>query len=162
MFLFVCFYLHIFTAVRLCLCSCPQGNVLSSAASVVLLSPRRATYCVTSSSIRGRNHSSVTCAATPAAGGTPSPAIYAPTRVSMESSPTMKTAALMGNVGLLGGRLYKRHDTFCSACRECSGLCRGKSTGCKCGITFFPTCFAEVRVNEIWGSEQTLHLQSLL
>lgn len=71
------------------LCSCPQENALSSAASVVPLSPRRATYCVTSSFIQGRNPSSVICAATPVAGGTPSPAIYAPTRVSMQSSTTL-------------------------------------------------------------------------
>lgn len=74
------------------LSSCPQESVRSSAASAAPLSPRRATYCVTSSSIQGRNPSSVTCAATPVAGGTPSPAIYAPTRVSMGSSPTQKTA----------------------------------------------------------------------
>lgn len=50
---------------------CPQGNVLSSAASVVPRSLRREIYCVTSSSIQGRNPSSVTCAAMPVEGGMP-------------------------------------------------------------------------------------------
>lgn len=65
-------------------CASPQASVLSSAASAAPLSPRRATCCGTSSSTRGRNHSSVTCAATPAAGGMPSAATCAPTRVSIK------------------------------------------------------------------------------
>lgn len=89
-FFFCVFYLPLYSNVRL-FCSCPQENVLSSAASAVPLSPRRATCCVTSSSIQGRNPSNVTYAATPVAGGTPSPAIYAPTRVSMHRSLTLKT-----------------------------------------------------------------------
>lgn len=130
------------------LCSCPQENAPSSAASAVPLSPRRATCCVTSSSIQGRNPSSVTCAATPVAGGTPSPAIYAPTRVSMQSSRAPKTAALMVIVGPLGGGPHKRHDMFCSTYR----LCKGKLTGCRYGVTFFffCKCFAEVCVKDIF------------
>lgn len=84
------------------LCSCPQENVLSSAASAGPLSPRRATCCVTSSSTQGRNPLSVTYAATPVAGGTPSPDIYAPTQVSIHRPPTLKTSTLMVMVGLLG------------------------------------------------------------
>lgn len=58
-----------------------QVSVRSSAASVAPRSPRRATCCVTSSSTQERNPSSVTCAATPAAGGTPSPDTCAHTQV---------------------------------------------------------------------------------
>ncbi|MEQ2183761.1 hypothetical protein GOODEAATRI_001327 [Goodea atripinnis] len=69
----------IFLALPLHPCSL-SANVHSSAASAVPLSPRRVTCCVTLSSIQGRNPSSVTCAATPVAGGMPSLAICAPTQ----------------------------------------------------------------------------------
>lgn len=109
------------------LCSCPQESVRSSAASAVPLSPRRATYCVTSSSTQGRNPSNVTCAAMPVAGGTPSPAIYAPTRVSMGSSPTQKTAGWKPlQKGIRRSAVHMR-----------SVLYKGKLTGCRCGVTFF-------------------------
>lgn len=62
---------------------CPQGNVLSSAASVAPRSLRRGISCVTSSSIQGRNPSSVTCAAMLVDGGMPWLAIYAHTPVSL-------------------------------------------------------------------------------
>ena len=118
-----------------CVCSCPQENVRSSAASVVPLLPRRATCCATSSSIQERNPSSVTCAATPVAGGMPSLAIYAPTRVSMQQTPTPKTPALMLIRGRLG--LYKMHDKFCTAHSENSVLWKGKLTAYRYGVTFF-------------------------
>lgn len=62
---------------------CPQGNVLSSAASVAPRSLRRGISCVTSSSIQGRSPSSVICAAMLVDGGTPWLAIYAHTPVSL-------------------------------------------------------------------------------
>lgn len=95
---FVFFSCHLPVYSETCLlCSCPQENVLSSAVSAAPLSHRRVTCCVTSSSILGRNPSSVTCAATPVAEGTPSPDIYALTRVSTQRSSHIANLCTYGN-----------------------------------------------------------------
>lgn len=46
------------------------------------------------------------------------------------------TAAFV-EIGTLGGSFYKRHDMFCSAYSESTGLYKGKLTGCRYGVTFF-------------------------
>lgn len=147
---FFCFLSAYFYSSVPLLCSCLQGNVLSTAASVVLLSPRRATCCVTSSSIQGRNPSSVTCAATPAAGGTPSPAIYAPTRVSMKSSPALKTVALMVNVGWV--EAFTK-DMTCSAVHavRAQGSTGGSPLGVNVVTLFFQYALQKYVLMKFWG-----------
>lgn len=144
---FPCVYIFAVTCVC-SVCSRPQENVHSSAPSAAPPSPRRATCCVTSSSTQGRSPSSVTCAATPVAGGTPSPATYAHTRVS-KVTPAENFCTFMLD------DFYKRHSNFCSTCSMSSGLCKGKLTGCRYGVTFFfqmlcrSTCQCNLGVNRI-------------